>query len=247
MPDFSTNLLSEIEFAKKHFEFIEITLEPNLTKYTPDYIQKIRAKLGAFKAIGHIHWHISPKDFNKFAKSIEIYSKLGIRKITFHPAKSGENFNINETFRYIAKALKLCEKLHIILRVENLPKPPFNTVASLKPLFNRFNNLGLTLDIGHANRASKGELLRFLSTFSNRLRHIHLHNNFGSADHLPFSLSELKSVTRRIGKLKKNITVTLEIFSILREGGAIPVSFQTRRDLLIEQLKMVKSASRKAF
>ena len=33
MPSFNTDLISEIKFAKKYFDFIEITLEYDLTKY----------------------------------------------------------------------------------------------------------------------------------------------------------------------------------------------------------------------
>ena len=71
--------------------------------------------------------------------------------------------------------------------LENLPGD-FNTARQMAELLDPLPELGLHLDIGHANllvvQSSVGELLE---AYGSRLRHVHLHDNKGgSADlHLP--------------------------------------------------------------
>lgn len=40
MPSFNMGLLSEIEFAKRHFDFIEITLKKDLKNIAKSYLKK---------------------------------------------------------------------------------------------------------------------------------------------------------------------------------------------------------------
>ena len=65
MPSFEVDLVHEIKFAKKYFNFIEITLQPELSIYTTSYINRIKSSLKNFEVIGHLYWgfDLSKRDF----------------------------------------------------------------------------------------------------------------------------------------------------------------------------------------
>ena len=76
--------------------------------------------------------------------------------------------------------------------LENLPGE-LSTVGGMRPFLEPIPELGLHLDIGHANlllpQNSSDEII---TAFRGRLRHVHLHDNKGgSADlHLPLGCGE---------------------------------------------------------
>ena len=45
MPSFNMELLKEIDFARKYFDFIEITLMQNLAQYNPRYLKQVKNRL----------------------------------------------------------------------------------------------------------------------------------------------------------------------------------------------------------
>ena len=100
-----------------------------------------------------------------------------------------------------------------------LQESPDNAVwHQLAPLLDPLPEIGLHLDLGHANlrvaRSTAGELIR---AYAPRLRHAHLHDNKGgSADlHLPLGTGTV-DVAGNIHCLKAagyDGTITLEVFS----------------------------------
>src|SRR3989344_9563574 len=116
MPSFNTDLISEIKFTKRYFNFIEITLEYDLTKYSNDYLKKLKENLANFEVLGHIHCELdlaNRKDLKKIIKNIKIYKFLGSKKITIHPS-AGAGGNQQQARTKNFKALKyisnLCKK-----------------------------------------------------------------------------------------------------------------------------------------
>jgi sugar phosphate isomerase/epimerase len=153
MPSFKMNLLSETKFAKKHFDFIEITLKLDLSEYTSQYISKLKTALGNFEILGHIHPEIkSFNEFNKIYENIRIFRELGANKITIHPYPDIQNA--------LSKINNFCNKNELQLLIEN--SEPFNKATNLVQLVEDTPNLGITLDVGHANKISRVELSNFL-------------------------------------------------------------------------------------
>ena len=70
--------------------------------------------------------------------------------------------------------------------VENAASPPFNRATTLSNLIRKIPNLAITLDVGHANRTSRLAVDKFLKLLGGKIKHIHLHDDFGGLDHLAF-------------------------------------------------------------
>jgi sugar phosphate isomerase/epimerase len=101
--------------------------------------------------------------------------------------------------------------------IENLPGS-FNSVRQLCGLLDPLPELGLHLDIGHANlQVEHNTMDEILAAYGHRLRHVHMHDNKGgSADlHLPLGTGNIDS-THAVRALKHrgyDATITLEVFS----------------------------------
>ena len=79
----------------------------------------------------------------------------------------------------------------IMIAVENMPEVPKifgkypKEMLQMVEEVNR-DNVGLTLDIGHANTMGAKVMNDFLKMYKNRISHVHLHDNMGKNDeHLP--------------------------------------------------------------
>ncbi|MBC7131031.1 sugar phosphate isomerase/epimerase, partial [Candidatus Bathyarchaeota archaeon] len=68
--------------------------------------------------------------------------------------------------------------------VENVPEPyPFllKSVEHFQKFYEEMDeNVGLALDIGHAN--INGQIAAFIESFADKLTHIHAHDNCGESD-----------------------------------------------------------------
>ncbi|UZE93078.1 MAG: sugar phosphate isomerase/epimerase [Candidatus Nealsonbacteria bacterium] len=250
MPSFNIDLISEIKFARKNFDFIEITLKYNLIEYSKKYLEKVNQNLGNFEILGHIHWKIDltkKKGLKKIFENVKIYKLLGAKKITIHPFVS-QNISQKQVKLSNLKALKtisnFCKKNKIQLLVENISDIPFNLSKEFKYLLLNSPSLSITLDVGHANKISRQELEKFLDLFSTKIKHIHLHYNDNEKDHLIFPKAErnyLNYILKRLSKLGINLTITLEIFAILEKQKIIQIEGKRRRNLLLSQLQLIKS------
>jgi sugar phosphate isomerase/epimerase len=101
--------------------------------------------------------------------------------------------------------------------IENLPGS-FNTARQLAELLDPIPELGLHLDIGHANLlVDHNTTDELLNSYGKRLRHVHLHDNKGgSADlHLPLGAGtlEIPHYIRALQRLGYDETITLEVFT----------------------------------
>lgn len=246
MPGFETNLISEINFAKEGFDFIEITLKLSLKEYTDKYIETIKNALNNFEVLGHIHWEIdlskgNEREIEKVFQMIEIYKKIGTKKITIHPSY-GNGKNISKikknNLQSLLKINDFCRKNRIELLIENSATGPFSKASIMKELVVQIPNSAITLDIGHANRNS--ELDNFLE-LSSLIGHVHLHDNIQEKDHLPFTnRNKLYSCLENLEKLNYNDTITLEIFYSIKNSEYTPLGLTEKRKLLINQVKLVR-------
>src|SRR5207248_4992164 len=103
------------------------------------------------------------------------------------------------------------------LMIENLPGD-FNSAPQLGELLEPVPEVGLHLDIGHANlQVPHNTTEEILAVYGSRLRHVHLHDNKGGhADlHMPLG-SGTVDTTRAVRALQRcgyDGTITLEVFT----------------------------------
>ena len=126
-------------------------------------------------------------------------------------------FVIDRNVQSLRELLPVAQEHGIGLMMENLPGS-FNTARQVSELLDPIPELGLHLDIGHANLLvelnSTDELL---AAYGKRLRHVHLHDNKGgNADlHLPLGAGTLETdhYVRSLQAVGYDDTITLEVFT----------------------------------
>ncbi len=228
------DLLSEIEFGKANFDFVEITIKPELLRKFDPIMPRTKEMIAGFEVLGHIHGDILAMEDIK--KNIEIFKELGTIKITIHPFLRQ---SVQDNIDILSKISEFCVKNETQLLLENISKPPYNSVQIIAQILDAIPAIKLALDIGHANRA--GELDNFFETFRGRIGHIHLHDNAGDFDHLFFS--DKSRFEQAISKIKANgydDTILMETFAVIKDGKS--VSLETLEDIKqahISQLKII--------
>ena len=101
--------------------------------------------------------------------------------------------------------------------IENLPGS-FNNVQQLGELLNVIPELGLHLDIGHANLLVEHNTTdEILAAYGPRLQHVHMHDNKGGASdlHLPLGAgtADTEKYVRSLQRSSYDGTITLEVFT----------------------------------
>ena len=126
----------------------------------------------------------------RLRQSIVHASELDSSLWVFHPGmKTGissfypgmDRFQNMETAKTL---LQIARENDVKIAIENVPEPyPFllKSVEDFARFYAEFSeNIGLVLDIGHAN--INGQIERFLEAFSSRIVHMHLSDNDGKSD-----------------------------------------------------------------
>jgi len=249
MPSFYENdLIREIGFAKEHFDFVEITPDIANIKYYAQNLKAIKLRLKNFQVLGHVYWGINlaendREEIGKAIRSVALLRKFGAKKITVHPSYGSKNnmdlIRRNNLISF-AEIAAYCSKKGVELLVENMPSRPFNRAADFQFLLKELPDMGFTLDVGHARQISDLEFNRFLK-LKDRIKHIHLHDNVGEFDHLPFrKIHSMEGIVRKMKKINNDFTTTLEMFYLYKNGRRIDMDADYRRKMLLEQLGSIK-------
>lgn len=227
------DVLSEIRWmAEMKLDFIDLTLEPPAAApwlVDPKAVRKALEDTG-LKVVGHTAYYLplgSPFESLRRAsvaelrRCLEAFAEVGAAWMNVHPDRHApmhdRSFFIEKDLESLAELLDVGRRLGVGVMIENLPGD-FNTVAQLGELLEPLPELGLHLDIGHANLlVERNTADSLIAAYGNRLRHVHLHDNKGgSADlHLPLGAGTI-DVPRRLRTLKAagyDATITLEVFS----------------------------------
>ena len=229
--------------ASLGFDYLELTMDPPAAHHST--IRKERKKiLSALRGYGmalvcHMPTFVSLADLSESIRmaslsevmlSLETAASLGTEKIVVHPAYfSGMGAFVPEMARSLAMeslaaiASKATE-LELILCVENMfPRTQFCVdVDDFKDVFQRFPELKLTLDTGHANIGSpRGKrIIQLIEAFGDRIGHVHVSDNFGKEDnHLPIGSGRIKfsKIIKALKETGYDDTVTIEVFTPDRE------------------------------
>jgi sugar phosphate isomerase/epimerase len=227
------DVLSEIDWmARMDLEFIDLTLEPPRASVDKVDTRAVRSALNdhGMAIVGHTAYYLplcSPFEsirracVEELKRCIAAFAEMGARWMNLHPDRIApmhdRKFIIEKNLQSLRELFVEARRFGIGLMIENLPGT-FNSVMQLSELLDALPELGLHLDIGHANlqtdRNTTGDLL---TAYGARLRHVHLHDNKGgNADlHLPLGAGtiEVAHYIHLLQSLGYDGTITLEVFS----------------------------------
>jgi sugar phosphate isomerase/epimerase len=227
------DVLDEIAWmADADLDFIDLTLEP---PGSASWEVDSKAILGRLKScgmgvVGHTAWYLPMASaiteiragaVAELKRCLERFGEMGAKWMNLHPDRHtpwhSRHFYIERNLDTIRELLPYAEKCGVGLMVENLPGD-YNSAAQLGELLDPVPDLGLHLDIGHANLQVPHNTTReILEAHGKRLRHVHLHDNKGGhADlHLPLGTGtvDLRESVRALQSCGYDGTITLEVFS----------------------------------
>jgi len=165
----------------------------------------------------------------RLEKSLTHSRKLDCRLWVFHPGlKTGISYfypdldwrlNIDS----VRDLLKIARKQGVEISIENVPEPiPFllKNVRDFSRFYSELDeDLGLTLDVGHANINRQVE--DFINKFGSRIVHVHVSDNEGDSDtHLGigYGTVEWRSVADSLRRIRYKGIVMLESFEHIEES-----------------------------
>ncbi len=226
-------VLKEIEWiARMGFDFIDLTLEPPLAEVRRLDLKAVASALKAhhLQVVGHTAYYLplcSPFEslrraaVDELKLCLEAFALVGARWMNLHPDRQAplhdRKFIIDRNLQTIRELLEAARPLGVGLMIENLPGS-FNTVRQVAELLDPVPELGLHLDIGHANLLVEHNTTdALLAAYGARLQHVHLHDNKGgSADlHLPLGAGTVETAhhIRSLQAVGYDGTITLEVFT----------------------------------
>jgi sugar phosphate isomerase/epimerase len=227
------DVIQEIEWiAAMGLGFIDLTLEPpQAASWKVDGVAIRRAlERHRLEVVGHTAFYlpiasgieeIRRAAVEELRRCVDVFAAVGARWMNVHPDRHApmhdRPFFIEKNLASLSELLPYASGRGVGLMVENLPGD-FNTARQLGELLDPLPELGLHLDIGHANLlVHQSTVDELLSVYGSRLRHVHLHDNKGgSADlHLPLGTGsvDLTGAVRSLRQLGYDGTITLEVFT----------------------------------
>ncbi|HVS71609.1 MAG TPA: sugar phosphate isomerase/epimerase family protein [Phycisphaerae bacterium] len=227
------NVLGEIKWmAALGLDFIDLTLEPPAASSWLVNPRDVRQALEdhGMQVVGHTAYYLpfaSPFEEIRQAsvaeckRCLEVFAQIGAKWMNFHPDRHipmhERPFWIQRNLQTLGELRETSRRVGVGIMIENLPGV-FNTPAELAELLDPMPELGLHLDIGHANlQVPHNTTEEILARFPRRLAHVHLHdNNGGDRDlHLPLGVGRMEWV-RHVAAVKRSGydgTITLEVFA----------------------------------
>mgnify|MGYP000079583614 CR=1 FL=1 len=158
--------------------------------------------------------------------SLAVARELGARKAVLHPsfvgglARSVPEMARRYAMESIAAVARRGEESGCRVCLENLfaRLTPFTTPDDFDMVFERWPQLAMTLDVGHAFIDGRGmaRILAFIRRFGNRIQHVHISDNWGQRDdHLAVGDGgiDFKALIKALRNIDYDETMTLEIFT----------------------------------
>lgn len=165
----------------------------------------------------------------RLEKSISHARLLDAYMWVFHPGTKTDtnspclNKDWLQNLKTVSLLLKIAENHGVKMAVENVPESyPFlmTSVEDFQRFYSELDeDLGLTLDIGHAHIS--GQIEKFLTTFSDKIVHIHASDNHGKTDqHLGIGCGTInwKSVAELLNKIIYDKVFIIESGELIRES-----------------------------
>ncbi len=227
------DVIAEISWmADLGMQFLDLTLEPPGTPSWDVDSKAIRAALDrhCMEVVGHTAWYLpmasAVPEVRKGAvaelrRCLQKFGEVGAKWMNIHPDRHTpwhpRRFFIERNLDSLRELLPDTQKHGVGLMIENLPGD-YNSAPQLGELLDAMPELGLHLDIGHANlQVPQNTTEEILNAYGERLRHVHLHDNKGGhADlHLPLGTGtvDLPRSLKALQKCGYDGTITLEVFT----------------------------------
>jgi len=228
--------LAEIAWIGKNgFDFVDFTLEPPAADADQIDPRAIRQALDshALGVVAHTAWYIPygtpfrtvrEACLAEFLRALRPANEIGAGVMNVHYGKPSSFFPNEQVVDWHVEVLApLCEKaapLGVTIVLEHLPFGGSEQLENIVAILEKVPLLRFHLDSGHA-KLERGydRWEEYLAQLGQKLLHVHLSENDGTADqHLPPG-SAPRSTTdwpKHIGKLKAtgyDGTITLEVFS----------------------------------
>jgi sugar phosphate isomerase/epimerase len=173
----------------------------------------------------------------RLEKSMAYASALNASIWVFHPGlKTGVSMfyprmDWLQNLKTTRLLLKKAKDYGVKIAIENVPEPyPFlmKSVEDFLKFYEEINeDIGLVFDVGHANL--NGQIGSFLTTFRDKIVHVHLHDNDGKADqHLGIGYGTIN--WENVAKLFKKISY--EKILIIESVEHVKESMQKLKKLL---------------
>jgi sugar phosphate isomerase/epimerase len=233
-------ILKELEaISELKFDYLELTMDPPQAHYRMIRQQKKRllkaldrhnmgllCHLPTFVSTADLTHSLRKASLNEVLKSLDVAAELECLKVVLHPSYflGLSVFVMDKAREYALESLdaimERADKLGLLLCLENL-FPRTHSCAEpedFTEIFEKFPNLKLTLDIGHAHIGDKEgrRALDFIKMFPDRISHIHASDNFGEEDnHLPVGTGTVNfpEIIKALKEIGYDDTITLEVFS----------------------------------
>lgn len=226
-------------FSELRFDYLELTMDPPQAHYRT--IQKEKTILlkaleqSNMKVICHLPTFVSTADLThslrrtsvtEVLRSLDVAAEIGCIKVVLHPSFVGYLGVLvmdkakGYAMESLAEIMERADQLGLLVCFENM-FPRYHSMVKpedFTEIFEMFPQLKLTLDIGHAHIEDKSgtRALEFVERFPDRIRHVHVSDNFGKEDdHLPLGAGTIyfPDIIKALKKIGYDDTVTLEVFS----------------------------------
>ncbi len=225
--------------ADMGFDYLELSMDPpgahhTTVKAEAPLIRSTLANRGlalichlpTFVSIADLTASIRRASLDEMCRSLQVAADLGAVKVVFHPgAVRGMGHFVPDTARaYCLESLDainhLAAGLGLPLCIENM-FPGYGAYfkpGEYEPIFERYPDMQMTLDAGHAHigAVDGSRLRRFVKRFADRIDHLHISDNSGTADeHLPTGGGSIdfQWLVKELKATGFNTTVTFEIFT----------------------------------
>ncbi len=227
------DVVEEIHWmAGMGLDFIDLTIEPPAAaswRVDPPAIRQALEQTG-MQVVGHTAFYLPMGSaFEEVRRAcvcelrrcLEVFSAVGARWMNLHADRYApmhdRRFYIEQNLRTVRELLPDARRLGVGLMIENLPGD-YNSAPQLGELLDPAPELGLHLDIGHANlQVPHNTTEEILTAYGTRLRHVHLHDNRGGHEdlHLPLGAGtvDVRGAIRALKKCGYDGTITLEVFT----------------------------------
>ncbi|MCW5980273.1 MAG: sugar phosphate isomerase/epimerase [Bryobacteraceae bacterium] len=227
------DVLREIRWmGELGFDFVDLTLEPPAAASWKLDVEAVRQALddAGLRAVGHTAWYLPLASaieeircgaVAELKRCLDVFRGLGVAWMNVHPDRHtpwhDRRFVVERNIVSLREVIAHGRECGVGVMIENLPRD-FNNAAQLAEILDPLPELGLHLDIGHANlhvpANTTGEIL---ARFGSRLRHVHLHDNRGGHEdlHLPLGAGTVDAPlhARALRDCGYDGTITLEVFT----------------------------------
>ena len=204
----------------------------------------INGGLGKFFLMAHGPIEGNPNDagvlWNRYIPNlmatVDTLNRMSIRSLNIHllvDRKKVSNLVLAEKIRALKEIVEYGQKNSVAINLENLSE----TAEDFDPVICQVPDLGLTLDVGHANLGgSENKSSAIIEKFGRLIRHVHLHDNRGGQSkdddlHLPIGAGtvDFPAIMASLMSTGYNGTMTLEVKPEFQEAGRILIETAVKK------------------